>query len=618
MTTWVKNVTLITFITHLGPMHSPEKIRNIAIIAHIDHGKTTMLDAVLKQSNVFRDNEKTAERMMDSHDQEKERGITIYAKHTSIDYGDYKINIIDTPGHADFSGEVERILGMVNSVLLLVDAQEGPMPQTRFVLSKSLQKGLKPIVVINKIDRPHADPDRVLNLTFDLFAELGATDDQLDFRFCYASGLSGFALKNIDDPRIDMKPLFDLIVEAVPAPPGRLEDPFLMQVATVGYDEFLGRLACGRILNGSIKKGDTVIQVTDKEQRWKITKIQGWLGIQKIEIEEAGCGDIVGIFGVPEIMIGDTLCSSEKIMRLPPIILEEPTVSIDIMVNNSPFVGNDGQHITMNKLRERLLQEKKANISLRIEEAGSDAITVSGRGELHLSVLVETMRREGYEMTLSKPRVIMKEEKGQKLEPVERVHIEVPSNYSGAVIEEMSRRKGEMQALDTNEHGLAHIEFLVPTRGLMGYRSKFLTMTRGLGVLTSIFERFEPFKGPIPGRAKGVAIAASDGRSNGYGCFNLQERTTLFVSPGDEVYEGMVVGENTRDNDLVVNVTKAKQLTNVRSSGNDENIILTPPRKFTLEQAIDYIEDDEQIEVTPSFIRMRKRHLKEGDRKRKN
>ncbi|MCX6994621.1 MAG: translational GTPase TypA [Chlamydiae bacterium] len=599
-------------------MHSPEKIRNIAIIAHIDHGKTTMLDAVLKQSNVFRDNEKTAERMMDSHDQEKERGITIYAKHTSIDYGDYKINIIDTPGHADFSGEVERILGMVNSVLLLVDAQEGPMPQTRFVLSKSLQKGLKPIVVINKIDRPHADPDRVLNLTFDLFAELGATDDQLDFRFCYASGLSGFALKNIDDPRIDMKPLFDLIVEAVPAPPGRLEDPFLMQVATVGYDEFLGRLACGRILNGSIKKGDTVIQVTDKEQRWKITKIQGWLGIQKIEIEEAGCGDIVGIFGVPEIMIGDTLCSSEKIMRLPPIILEEPTVSIDIMVNNSPFVGNDGQHITMNKLRERLLQEKKANISLRIEEAGSDAITVSGRGELHLSVLVETMRREGYEMTLSKPRVIMKEEKGQKLEPVERVHIEVPSNYSGAVIEEMSRRKGEMQALDTNEHGLAHIEFLVPTRGLMGYRSKFLTMTRGLGVLTSIFERFEPFKGPIPGRAKGVAIAASDGRSNGYGCFNLQERTTLFVSPGDEVYEGMVVGENTRDNDLVVNVTKAKQLTNVRSSGNDENIILTPPRKFTLEQAIDYIEDDEQIEVTPSFIRMRKRHLKEGDRKRKN
>ncbi len=608
----------ITFFTHLGPMHSPDKIRNIAIIAHIDHGKTTMLDAVLKQSNVFRDNEKTAERMMDSHDQEKERGITIYAKHTSIDYGDYKINIIDTPGHADFSGEVERILGMVNSVLLLVDAQEGPMPQTRFVLSKSLQKGLKPIVVINKIDRPHADPDRVLNLTFDLFAELGATDEQLDFRFCYASGLSGFALKNVDDPRVDMKPLFDLIVEAVPAPPGLLEEPFLMQVATVGYDEFLGRLACGRILNGSIKKGDTVIQVTDKEQRWKIAKIQGWLGIQKIELEEAGCGDIVGIFGVPEVMIGDTLCSPEKIMRLPPIVLEEPTVSIDIMVNNSPFVGKDGQHVTMNKIRERLLQEKKANISLRIEEAGSDAITVSGRGELHLSVLVETMRREGYEMTLSKPRVIMKEDQGQKLEPVERVHIEVPSDYSGAVIEEMSRRKGEMQALDTNEHGLAHIEFLVPTRGLMGYRSKFLTMTRGLGVLTSIFERFEPFKGPIPGRPKGVAIAASDGRSNGYGCFNLQERTTLFVSPGDEVYEGMIVGENTRDNDLVVNVTKAKQLTNVRSSGNDENIILTPPRRFTLEQAIDYIEDDEQIEVTPSFIRMRKRHLKEGDRKRKN
>lgn len=598
-------------------MQDPKKIRNIAIIAHIDHGKTTMLDSVLKQSNIFRDNEKVSERIMDSYDQEKERGITIFAKHTSINYGDYKINIIDTPGHADFSGEVERILGMVNSVLLLVDAQEGPMPQTRFVLSKSLQKGLKPIVVINKIDRPHADPDRVLNLTFDLFAELGANDEQLDFRYCYASGLSGFALKNVDDPRVDMKPLFDLIIEAVMPPPGSLDNPFLMQVATVGYDEFLGRLACGRILEGSIKKGDTIVQVTDKEQRWKINKIQGWLGIQKIELDEAGCGDIVGLFGVPEVMIGDTLCSPEKIVQLPPIVLEEPTVSIDIMVNNSPFVGKDGQHVTMNKIRERLMQEKRANISLRIEESGQDAITVSGRGELHLSVLIEAMRREGYEMTLSKPRVILKEEQGQKLEPVERVHIEVPEEYSGTIIEEISRRKGEMQALDTNEHGLTRIEFLVPTRGLMGYRSKFLTMTRGLGILTSIFERFEPFKGPIPGRTRGVTVSMCDGKANGYACFNLQERAQLFVTPGDEVYEGMIVGENSRDNDLVVNVTKAKQLTNVRASGSDENIILTPHRRFTLEQAIDYIEDDEQIEVTPSFIRMRKRHLKEGDRKRK-
>ena len=600
-------------------MQHPKKIRNIAIIAHIDHGKTTLLDSVLKQSNIFRDNEKIPERIMDSYDQEKERGITIFAKHTSVYYEDYKINIIDTPGHADFSGEVERILGMVNSVLLLVDAQEGPMPQTRFVLSKSLQKGLKPIVVINKIDRPHADPDRVLNLTFDLFAELGASDEQLDFRYCYASGLSGFAMKNLDDPRTDMKPLFELIVEAVTPPPGSLENPFLCQVATVGYDEFLGRLACGRILEGSIKKGDPIVQVdsSGKEQRWKVTKIQGWLGIQKIELEEAGCGDIVGLFGVPEVMIGDTICSPSKIIQLPPIILEEPTVSIDIMVNNSPFVGKDGQHVTMNKIRERLMHEKRANISLRIEEEGQDAITVSGRGELHLSVLVEAMRREGYEMTLSKPRVIIKHEAGQKLEPVERVHIEVPADYSGSIIEEISRRKGEMQALDTNEHNLSRIEFLVPTRGLMGYRSKFLTMTRGLGILTSIFERFEPFKGEIPGRSRGVLVSMCDGKTNGYACFNLQDRSVLFVSPGEEVYEGMVVGENSRDNDLVVNVTKAKQLTNVRASGSDENIILTPPRRFTLEQAIDYIENDEQIEVTPHFIRMRKRHLKEMDRKRK-
>lgn len=600
-------------------MQDPKKIRNIAIIAHIDHGKTTMLDALLRQSNVFRDNEVISERIMDSYDQEKERGITIFAKHTSINYGDYKINIIDTPGHADFSGEVERILGMVNSVLLLVDAQEGPMPQTRFVLSKSLQKGLRPIVVLNKIDRPHADPDRVLNETFDLFAELGANDQQLDFKYIFASGLGGFAIKNVGDPHVDMSPLFDLIVEAVPAPEGQLDNPFLMQSATIGYDEFLGRLACGRILQGNIKKGQNFVLVSNQgvESRHKVSKIQGYFGINKIELEEAGAGDIIGIYGAPEVMIGDTLCDPEHIHPLPPITLDEPTVSIDIMVNNSPFVGKDGQHVTMNKIRDRLIQEKKANISLRIEDASSDSITVSGRGELHLSVLIEAMRREGYEMTLSKPRVIIKEVNGVKEEPIERVHIEVPQDYSGTVIEELSRRKGEMQSLDTNEHGICKIEFLIPTRGLMGYRNKFLTITRGLGILTSIFERFEPSRGEIPGRARGVLISMCEGKTNGYGCFNLQDRSTLFVSPGDEVYEGMVVGENSRDNDLIVNVTKAKQLTNVRASGSDENIILTPPRRFTLEQAIDFIEDDEQIEVTPHFIRMRKRHLKEADRKRK-
>jgi len=599
-------------------MYQPKQIRNIAIIAHIDHGKTTLLDGLLRQSNVFRSNEVVQERIMDSYDQERERGITIFAKHTSIIFGDYKINIIDTPGHADFSGEVERILGMVNSVLLLVDAQEGPMPQTRFVLSKSLKKGLKPIVVLNKIDRPHADPDRVLNETFDLFTELGATDEQLDFRFCYASGLAGFAMQHLSDEKKDMKPLFELIVDAVEPPPGDINAPFLMQVATIGYDDFLGRVATGRILDGTIKKGQTVVQVDKDGQqtRSRITRIQGYHGIQKIELEEAGAGDIAGLFGFPDIMIGDTICDPDHITQLPPITLEEPTVSIDIMVNTSPFVGKDGQHVTMNKIRDRLLQEKRANISLRIEEASQDAITVSGRGELHLSVLVEAMRREGYEMSLSKPRVIIKEEGGEKQEPIERVYIEVPAEYSGTVIEELSRRKGEMQSLDTDEHEITRIEFLIPTRGLMGYRNKFLTITRGLGILTSLFERFDAWKGTMPGRNRGVLISMCDGKTNGYACFNLQDRGTLFVQPGDEVYEGMVVGENSRENDLMINVTKGKQLTNVRASGSDENIILIPPRRFTLEQAIDYIDDDELVEVTPSFVRLRKRALKEMDRKR--
>ncbi|MBJ7449732.1 MAG: translational GTPase TypA [Parachlamydiales bacterium] len=596
----------------------PSLIRNIAIIAHIDHGKTTLLDSLLKQSNVFRTNEAIPERVMDSYDQERERGITIFAKHTSIEYDGCKINIIDTPGHADFSGEVERILGMVNCVLLLVDAQEGPMPQTRFVLSKSLQKGLKPIVVLNKIDRPHADPDRVLNETFDLFSELGATDEQLDFRYCYASGIGGFAMHHMRDKQTDLRPMLELIIAAAPPPPGDLDKPFLMQVATIGYDSFVGRQACGRVLDGVIKKGDSVSRVMRDGtiERARITRIEGYFGIHKIEMEEATAGDIVGIYGMEEVMIGDTLCHPDTIQQLPPITLEEPTVSIDLLVNNSPFAGKDGTHVTMNKIRERLMQEKKANISLRIEETTQDAITVSGRGELHLSVLIEAMRREGYEMTLGKPRVVLKEVNGEKHEPIERVHIEVPQDYSGSVIEELSRRKGEMQALDTNEHGITRIEFLIPTRGLMGYRNKFLTMTRGLGILTSIFERFEAWKGDIPGRSRGVMVSIGDGKANGYACFNLQERSTLFVSPGDEVYEGMVVGENSRENDLVVNVTKAKQLTNMRASGTDENIMLTPARIFTLEQAIDYIDEDEQIEVTPNFIRIRKRFLKEMDRKK--
>lgn len=601
-------------------MYKPEKIRNIAIIAHIDHGKTTLLDGLLRQSNVFRDNQFVPERVMDSNDQEKERGITIYAKPTCVHFEDFKINIIDTPGHADFSGEVERILGMVNSVLLLVDAQEGPMPQTRFVLSKSLQMGLKPIVVLNKIDRPHATPDAVLDATFDLFSELGATDEQLDFRFCYASGLSGFAIQHVDDPKTDMRPLFQLIIDAVDQPPGNLEEPFLMHVATISYDDYVGRQACGRILNGTVKKGQSVIHIDEKgnHNRCTITKIEGYLGLERVEMEEAGVGDIVILSGIPEVIIGDTLCDPSKITRLPRIKLDEPTVSVDFTVNSSPFVGRSGKHVTMNKLRDRLMREKKANISLRIEESDSDVdkISVAGRGELHLSVLMETMRREGYEFSVSKPQVVTKEENGVLCEPIERVHISVPEEYSGGVIQEMARRKGEMQHLDTNEHKITSIEFLIPTRGLMGYRNDFLTMTRGLGILTSVFDKYLPWKGEIPGRQNGVLISIGTGKATGYSLFNLQDRGVMFVGPTDEVYEGMIVGENSRDNDLVVNVIKGKQLTNVRASGSDENIILTPHRRFTLEQAIDYIEDDELIEVTPGFIRMRKRFLNENDRKR--
>lgn len=592
------------------------KIRNVAIIAHIDHGKTTMLDSLLKQSNIFRDNEITSERMMDSYDQEKERGITIFAKHTSVLYQDYKINIIDTPGHSDFSGEVERILGMVNCVILLVDAQDGPMPQTRFVLSKSLKMGLKPLVVLNKIDRPNANPDRVLNETFDLFTELSATDEQLDFRYCYASGLSGFAIANLDDERVDMSPLFDLIVNATPVPEGDEANPFLMQAATISYDDYVGRQACGRILEGKVKKGQSIIHIdaNGKETRASVSKIQGYLGLAKIEMDEASVGDIVTISGVPEVMIGDTLTDPSRIIQLPPIKMDEPTVSVDLTVNTSPFVGRSGKHVTMNKLRERLMREKKANISLKIEESASDQdkITVAGRGELHLSVLIEAMRRDGYEFSVSKPKVVLK----GNLEPIERVHVEVPEEFAGTVIQELSQRRGEMQHLDTNEHGITSLVFLMPTRGLMGYRTEFLTQTRGLGILTSIFEEFAEHKGAIAGRARGVMISSALGKSNGYGCFNLQDRGTLFVGPGEDVYEGMIVGENSRDNDLVVNVTKAKQLTNVRASGTDENIILTPARRFTLEQAIDYIADDELIEVTPDSIRLRKTFLSETDRNR--
>ncbi len=601
-------------------MYSPKKIRNIAIIAHIDHVKTTLLDSLLKQSNIFRDNELVSERIMDSYDQEKERGITIFSKHTSIFFEDFKINLIDTPGHSDFSGEVERVLGLVNCVLLLVDASEGPMPQTRFVLSQALKIGLKPIVVLNKIDRPGANHDRALDLTFDLFVELGATDEQLDFKVCYASGLSGFAMMEVDGERKDMRPLFQLIVDAVPPPPGNMDLPFLMQATTLSYDEFVGRQACGRILEGKVAKGDTITRInTDGHPtQHKVTRIEGYHGLKKVEMEEAGVGDIVNIAGIPEIIIGETLCTPDHIVQLPPITLEEPTLSIEILVNNGPFAGKDGKHITMNKIRDRLLQEQKANISLKIEdlEGREDAMRVSGRGELHLAVLIEAMRRENYEFTISKPKVILKKEDDKTLEPYEMAHIEVPEEFSGTVIEELSRRKGEMQSLSTNEHGITSLQFLIPTRGLMGYRNQFLTQTRGLGIMTSIFDHFGNWKGVIPGRLQGALVSMCNGKTTPYAAFNLQGRGVLFVKPGDDIYEGMIVGENSRENDLTINVTREKQLTNVRASGTDENVQLTPPRVFTLEEAIDFIEDDELIEVTPNFIRLRKRFLKENERKR--
>lgn len=602
-------------------MRDPKKIRNVAIIAHIDHGKTTLVDGLLKQAQIFRDNQFVPVRAMDSYDQEQERGITIFAKPTSITYNDYKINIIDTPGHADFSAEVERILGTVNAVLLIVDAQDGPMPQTRFVLSKSLKMGLKPIVVLNKIDRPHADPERVLNETFDLFVELGASDEQLDFRYCYASGLSGYAMMKLDDPKVDFCPLLDLIIEATPAPEGDLAAPFLLQTTQLGYDDFLGRQACGRILQGQVKKGQPILHINraGEKQRCTISRVEGYRGLEKLEMESAGVGDIVSLSGAPEVTIGDTLCDPANPVQLPPIHLDEPTVSIHILVNDGPLVGKSGKHVTLNKIRDRLMRERRANISYQIGEADSDQqkITVAGRGELHLAVLLEAMRREGYEFCVSKPQVILKVVDGVTMEPIDRVSIEVPETYAGGVIEQLGKKRGEMQHLNTDEQGITHVEFLIPTRGIMGYRNEFLTMTRGLGIMTSVFETYAPFKGEIPGRTRGVLISMGPGKTNAYACFNLSDRGELFVSPGDEVYEGMIVGEHSRDNDLLVNIIKGKQLTNVRASGSDENIILSPPRKFNLEQAIGYVNDDEWIEVTPDSLRLRKEFLSEVERKRK-
>ncbi len=599
-------------------MYEPEKIRNIAIIAHIDHGKTTLVDALLRQTKTFRDNEAVPDRVMDSYDQERERGITIFAKHTCIHYGDYKINIVDTPGHADFSSEVERTMGMVNSVLLIVDAKEGPMPQTRFVLSKALKMGLSPVVVLNKIDRPHADPDRVLNETFDLFVELGANDEQLDFKYCYASALEGYAHLKLEDEQKDFAPLMEMIVRDTPAPAGSLKEPFVMQATSIYFDDYLGKQVCGKILQGSIKKGDRVLWAPQRGESvaHPITKVEGYLGLQRIEMDEAGVGDIIVLSGIPEVHIGDTLCDPAHPTKLPPINIDEPTVSIEFTVNDGPFVGKSGKHVTMNKLAERLMKERRANVSYAIDTSDTKKVTVAGRGELHLTVLMEAMRREGYEFCVSKPQVIIKVVDGLKCEPLAKVHVEVPEEYSGKVIEQLSLRKGQMQDLVTDEQGITRLVFLSPVRGLVNYRNEFMITTRGLGILTSLFEGFGPWCGDFAGRREGVLISMNQGKANGYALFNLEDRGVLFCNPGEEIYEGMIVGEHNRDNDLVVNLTKGKQLTNVRASGSDESIALTPPRKFTLEQAIGFINDDELLEVTPDALRLRKRCLKEVDRKR--
>lgn len=599
-------------------MKEQNKIRNIAIIAHVDHGKTTLLDGLLHQQKVFRDNQDVPERVMDSYDQEKERGITIFAKHTSVYYNDHKINIIDTPGHADFSSEVERILGMVSSVLLIVDAHEGPMPQTRFVLSRALALGLRPLVILNKIDRPHAQPDRVLDETFDLFVELGATDEQLDFQHCYASAINGYAKKEIEDESTDFTPLLDMILEYCPHPEGDLDAPFMMQATSVYYDDYKGKQVSGRVLQGSVKVGDAIRRITPDGNvtSHTVTQIEGYLGLDKVPLDTAWTGDIINLSGVEEVDIGDTICSHKISEALPPIHIDAPTVSADVTINSGPLVGKSGKHVTMNKVKERLLREKKMNVSYSIEEKDEQTITVAGKGELHLAILFEAMRREGYEFCVSKPQVITHEEEGKLQEPIAKVYVEVPQDYAGTVIEQLSTRKGEMQHLHVDEQGISHIEFHSPVRGLVGYRNTFLTSTKGLGIMTSTFDHYGPWKGDIISRRQGVMISMSPGKVNGYACFNLEDRGELFTKPGEDVYEGMIVGLNSRSEDMIVNMTKAKQLTNIRASGSDESIMLTPPRSFTIEQAIGFISDDELVEVTPDSLRLRKRMLKEVDRKR--
>lgn len=599
---------------------SIENLRNIAIIAHVDHGKTTLVDKLLSQSGTLDRKDVGAERLMDSNDQEKERGITILAKNTAINWNDYRINIVDTPGHADFGGEVERVLSMVDSVLLLVDAVDGPMPQTRFVTSKAFEQGLRPIVVINKVDRPGARPDWVMDQVFDLFDNLGATDEQLDFPVIYASALNGIAGHDLDDMADDMTPLYEMIVADVPPPKVDINGPFQMQVSALAYDSYVGVIGVGRITRGQLKPGQQVIVKTadDKERRGKVLNVKGYLGLEQVETQLATAGDIVCINGIDGLGISDTLCDPEHVESLPPLSVDEPTVSMTFNVNNSPFAGLEGKYVTTRNIKDRLDQELIHNVALRVSEGDSpDKFVVSGRGELHLSVLIETMRREGFEMGVSRPEVVTKEINGEIQEPFEQVVIDVEDQHQGAVMEELGMRKGEMTNMEPDGKGRVRLEFMIPSRGLIGFRGAFLTLTSGSGIMTSVFDHYGPVKeGETHSRQNGALISMVQGKTAAFALHNIQARGRLFLGHAVDVYEGQIVGIHSRGNDLVVNPIKGKQLTNIRASGTDEALTLVPPIKHTLEQALEFIEDDELVEVTPQSIRLRKKLLTENQRKR--
>jgi len=601
-------------------MHVVQNLRNIAIIAHVDHGKTTLVDKLLQQSGTLSSRGPAQERVMDSNALEKERGITILAKNTAVSWRDYRINIVDTPGHADFGGEVERVLSMVDSVLLLVDAVDGPMPQTRFVTQKAFARGLKPIVVINKIDRPGSRPNWVLDQTFDLFDRLGATEEQLDFPVIYASALQGYAGLEPQVRSGDMTPLFEAIVQHVPPPKVDVDGSFQMQVSQLDYNSYVGVIGIGRVTRGKIKANSPVV-IVDRDggkRNGRMLQILGFLGLDRIEVPEASAGDIIAFTGIEELFISDTLCDPKAVEALPPLMVDEPTVSMTFQVNNSPFAGRDGKYVTSRQIRDRLQRELLHNVALRVADTDDpDKFRVSGRGELHLGILIENMRREGYELGVSRPEVIIKEVDGERHEPYEQLTVDVEDQHQGTVMEKLGTRGGDLQNMVPDGKGRVRLDYIIPSRGLIGFRTEFLTSTQGTGLIYNVFDHYGPMKrGNYGQRVNGVLIANGMGKALGYALFSLQERGRLFIGPGEEVYEGMIVGIHSRDNDLVVNPLKAKQLTNIRAAGSDENIILTPPIQLTLEQALEFIDDDELVEVTPNNIRLRKKQLLEHERKR--